>query len=422
MNKDKLFRDEVYKTKNRGLGQVLVKQPFSYTAISILSLIIIVVLVSFLCFGSYTKKTTAIGLLMPEKGLLRLTSNSEGLVNKLNVNEGDKVNKGDVILHLSGDKVSVEGGGRELVTSNFLERERILNTSKKLYREKRDYSIKMANDRLALLNRERNKVKEELTLLDRKIKAKNDNLDSYDKLESKGLLSSSDLNNFKGEYLTILGEKKRFEREIDRIDGEIVELISIVKESEIQYKINTAEVNNQLEGINRERINNSIISEQLVLAPISGTVTGISVQVGQQLSVGNILASLLPKGEELLAHVYLSPSQVGFIEEGQQARLHYAAYPYQKFGSASGYVINITKTPYALQELPLHVASVLTRKKENDVFYKVTLKIDSQYISAYGRKYELKSGMLVEVDIVQDNRKLYEWIFEPLYSLSGRFG
>ena len=41
-------------------------------------------------------------------------------------------------------------------------------------------------------------------------------------------------------------------------------------------------------------------------------------------------------------------------------------------------------------------------------------------MQAYGQTYPLKSGMLIDASIVLEKRRLYEWILEPLYSISGR--
>lgn len=40
---------------------------------------------------------------------------------------------------------------------------------------------------------------------------------------------------------------------------------------------------------------------------------------------------------------------------------------------------------------------------------------------AYGKPQLLQSGMLLDADILQESRRLYEWVLEPLYSLTGKF-
>ena len=48
------------------------------------------------------------------------------------------------------------------------------------------------------------------------------------------------------------------------------------------------------------------------------------------------------------------------------------------------------------------------------------MDLPAQAIDAYGKPEPLKAGMQVEADILLDRRRLIEWIFEPLLSLSGR--
>ena len=48
------------------------------------------------------------------------------------------------------------------------------------------------------------------------------------------------------------------------------------------------------------------------------------------------------------------------------------------------------------------------------------VKLDAQSVTTYGMQNPLHAGMLVDADILQETRKLYEWILEPLYTLSGR--
>ena len=46
--------------------------------------------------------------------------------------------------------------------------------------------------------------------------------------------------------------------------------------------------------------------------------------------------------------------------------------------------------------------------------------IDKQTVSAMGQEIPLRSGMLVNADILLEKRSLLEWIFEPVLQLRGR--
>ena len=59
--------------------------------------------------------------------------------------------------------------------------------------------------------------------------------------------------------------------------------------------------------------------------------------------------------------------------------------------------------PYAVQELPTHVAATMqSLAQAGDPVYRVTVKLKDQRINAYGTQHTLKPGMLAEADIVQD--------------------
>lgn len=52
--------------------------------------------------------------------------------------------------------------------------------------------------------------------------------------------------------------------------------------------------------------------------------------------------------------------------------------------------------------------------------YRIRLKLKQQSVLAYGKPVNLKPGMLLNASIILEHRRLYEWILEPLFSISGR--
>jgi membrane fusion protein len=95
--------------------------------------------------------------------------------------------------------------------------------------------------------------------------------------------------------------------------------------------------------------------------------------------------------------------------------LRYAAYPYQKFGMGKGEVTEVSRSPYVVQELPTHIAATLGALSQGgDPVYRVTVSIKDQAVQAYGLAHTLKAGMLAEADVVQDTRRLWEWVLEPI--------
>ena len=106
--------------------------------------------------------------------------------------------------------------------------------------------------------------------------------------------------------------------------------------------------------------------------------------------------------------------------------MRYQAYPYQKFGHAQGKIISIAKTALGKQELAsLGGASAdsenqMVQAQANEPVYLVKVKLEKQTIKVYGKNKPLQIGMVVEADILHERKKLYEWVLDPLYSISGK--
>ena len=117
-----------------------------------------------------------------------------------------------------------------------------------------------------------------------------------------------------------------------------------------------------------------------------------------------------------------SPSRaIGFLQPGQRVLLRYQAYPYQKFGSYGGIVASVSRSGVSPSELAPQLAGLTSLFPPNDPLYRITVTLDAQTAQAYGKQMRLAPGMQLEADIMTDSRRLIEWMFEPLYSLTGKW-
>lgn len=99
--------------------------------------------------------------------------------------------------------------------------------------------------------------------------------------------------------------------------------------------------------------------------------------------------------------------------------LRYQAYPYQKFGQYEAIVHEVAGTSISAQDLTLPGA-VTAAKQPSEPFYRIRLKLKQQSVFVYGKPVDLKPGMLLDASIILEHRHLYEWVLEPLFSISGR--
>ena len=52
--------------------------------------------------------------------------------------------------------------------------------------------------------------------------------------------------------------------------------------------------------------------------------------------------------------------------------------------------------------------------------YRIKVKLTRQTITTYGTEHPLMPGMTLEADVIQDRRKIWEWIAEPLLAVAYR--
>ncbi|MDE0853624.1 MAG: HlyD family efflux transporter periplasmic adaptor subunit, partial [Nevskia sp.] len=154
----------------------------------------------------------------------------------------------------------------------------------------------------------------------------------------------------------------------------------------------------------------------IVTATQAGIATALTADVGQAVDGQKPLLSIVPSGSQLHAELLAPSRAVGFVHPGDRVLLRYQAYPYQKFGHYGGMVSSVSKTAIPPEELAASGRSA----QGAEPLYQIRVQLDAQSVQAYGKVQPLRSGMTLEADLLQERRHLYEWILDPLYSVSGR--
>ena len=107
MKDDSLFRTEALDAQRTNwLGPVSLSQPLSYSVFAAIALLATLLLIAFFAFGSYTKRTTVTGQLLPAGGWSKVYPNQAGVVVEKRVTEGQTVREGDVLYVLSLERKS----------------------------------------------------------------------------------------------------------------------------------------------------------------------------------------------------------------------------------------------------------------------------------------------------------------------------
>jgi membrane fusion protein len=398
--------------KQDGLGAIVLVQPISYSFLAGFAAALAGALIALACLASYTAHMTLRGRLIPERGVIDVASQQSGTIVEKRVGEGQQVAAGDTLLVLSSERLTRTGAALEAAVGVELEQRRAslaaqIDNTRRLEATERTALLA----RRAALDTEAASLAEALSAKRRRVALSERAVQRYAEVRARGFLSEEQWASREAELLeqqSGLGTLEREGAALTRLTTELDERLATLRP---RYANAIAELERALAGGEREIVENEARRATTVTAPQPGTVTGLATDVGQPVQAGVVLARIVPNEPKLVAELLAPSRAVGFIAVGDEVRLRYAAFPYQKFGHARGTVTSVSAAT---------VAGDVARGVEP--VYRIAVALESQTVVAYGARRGLLPGMAVEADVLGERRRLYEWVLEPLYALAGRIG
>nr|HNH51140.1 HlyD family efflux transporter periplasmic adaptor subunit [Nitrosomonas sp.] len=176
---------------------------------------------------------------------------------------------------------------------------------------------------------------------------------------------------------------------------------------------NRAAIERQISELEQQLTETDLRRSIVLTAPTEGIVTTLLAEMGQMAQPNLPLLSILPAGAQLQAQLLVPTHSVGFIKPGQMVSLRYQAFPYQRFGHHLGEIIEVSRAVIQPNEANLPVSI-------QESVYRATVRLPQQQIIAYGELLPLQPEMILDADIHLDRRRLIEWVFDPLLSITGR--
>jgi len=411
-----LFRAQaVEHVTTKQYGTVILASPVSHRVLTAAFVGIALCILAFFFLFSTTRKAQASGVLLPTAGVIRVTPTQAGVVTEKHVKEGQAVKAGQVMFVLSGERSSANSESAEKKISSLLERQLVsLRTELKHSELQGTQRISAARRRVRDTRAESERALAQIGLQKNRVALVEQSYKRFAELEATKYISSAQLQDKQGELLDQRQRLADLERMRAASERELAAAEADLSDLELQAQRETSVLGRNLSSLEQNLTENEARREILVRAPVDGVVTAIAGEVGQTIAPSVTLASVLPHGAQLEAEIYVPSRSIGFVKRDMEVLLRYQAYPYQKFGQYRAHVREVADTSLMPQELGL------PQNASAEPLYRIRLALDSQTIQAYGKQLPLKSGMVVDASIHLDHRRLYEWILEPLFSITGR--
>ncbi len=414
-NMSKLFRKEVLDAKGQRLwGEVLIIQPPSFFVITMVFAIFVSLIIALLFWGTYARKETVTGYLVPDTGLVKIYARGNGTVVEQLVEEGQTVTKGDKLADVSTLRAAQDISDIDQKIINSLNGQ-TQSVADKLATQQQLYQIEQAKyiAQVEALKQESQQLDEQQQTFAERIKLSDEHMKNIDKLRQSNNISSAE---HEKSYEVHLALKLGF----NDIKRQLTHSINQLKLLKFEQQSAPMRHNNQMKDLQSKRAE---LSRQILEiegrrsfslhAPIDGAVTALQIKKGKTINVNDTLMAILPEGASFEAQLFVPTRAVGFIKIGQQVSIRYNAFPYQRYGVYTGIVSQVAGVILSPNELPVPVPL-------QEPVYRITVSLDSQSVQAYGQNLPLQAGMLLEADIILDQLSLIDWLLDPLNIIKGK--
>ncbi len=411
-----LFRQEAIDAqREKFFGEVTDARPLPLWVFTMLAALIAGLIIVVGVWGQYTRRERVEGFLASDVGAARVLFADAGRIAELMVKEGDVVTKGMPLARISFERSTGQTKSTAAAVAGELgQRRDLLEREQAQIRELGVQQVAQIRKRVLDLQNEVTQLDREMRLQEQRLVSAREQAKRFEDLGKEKFVSDIVVRQKRDEVTdqelkvqTLKRSRATLERDLSaaKLDEPAAELRARTQADQLSQKISEVQQTLVQEDAKRESV---------IQAPIDGIVTNIAVSVGQSVAADASFATVLPKGSMLRAELLVPTRAIGFIAKGREVVLRYEAFPFERFGQYRGVVADVSQAVWSTGEKigPLTI---------REPVYRVTVTLDKQTVSVTGQDLVLKSGMLVNADILLEKRTLLEWLFEPVMQLRGRF-
>lgn len=419
---ERLFREEALENqRTQLLGQIILTPRISTMWMSLVAALLAVAVLAFMFFGSYTRRVTVAGQLMPAGGLIRVHTPQVGVVLEKHVTNGQMVKKGQLLYVLNSDRpgdgaqnlqadIARQTAERRASLEQEVGRSRLMQTEEAAALRRRGETLK-AEARAIAAQMEQQKTR---------IQYAEDARKRYQSLADQDYIARDELRQKEIDLSEARSRLQALQRDALAAQRDLQQMQQEIDNSKLRYDNQVAQLERDISNTNQQLTEVESRRRVVITAPQEGQATLVSAEVGQTIDVSQALLTLVPSSGELEARLYAPSSSIGFVRPGDAVMLRYQAFPYQKFGQHPGVVDTVSTSAVSPAELVNLPVVGQTPDTQGAPVFSIQVKLKNSTIDANGQTRALQAGMQLEADILQERRKLYEWVLEPLYSVTKR--
>jgi adhesin transport system membrane fusion protein len=155
------------------------------------------------------------------------------------------------------------------------------------------------------------------------------------------------------------------------------------------------------------------LNRTVLESPMRGIVNNLNVTtIGGVVRPGEQILEIIPLDEELFVEAKVAPENIANIRQGQEATIKLTAYDYTIFGSLKGVVDFISADTFKDEK---------ARDPDGNPHYKVTLRVDTSNLTPRQARIEIRPGMQAQVELHTGEKTVLQYLLKPLYKSQEAF-
>ena len=400
---------------------------------------LVIVLIAVLGVWAYLTQldevAIAVGEVIPQ-GRVKVIQHLEGgIIETIDVREGDTVKVGDPLVSLDLGTTAVNReelearldgeilrrarltaqteGTPPVFPEDVAERQPALARAERKAWETRERELGSA---LAVLEARVEQRTLEVQELAARLSAVTTNLELAERrlemsrsLLSRKLTAKMEHLELEAEVESLQGEKESLTPAIPRAHAAVEEAKRMIQETKDRFR---REAQEQLRETEQTIARLSELMDEateqgyraVIRSPIDGIVKNLRYNtIGGVVRPGEAIMEIVPTGERLVVEAQLSPTDRGYVEEGQRAVVKVTAYDFVRYGGLEGTVV--------------HVAPDSSTTEDGIPYYRVVVETDKDDLGDEGAELPIKPGMQATADIHTGTKSVMLYLIKPVLKL-----
>ena len=373
---------------------------------------------------------SARGRLEPKGNTIAIDSPVAGTVTAIEVEEGQQVKAGSVLIELDSQIANAELqearaklNGLKGRLNNFQLVKNQLQTNLKVQQQQNQATVAEQQELIEQIQQKIKLDREQISSVEQLLTKDRSLVQLYRQLEREGVVSGVQLDDAERRMIEntqalkqAQSDKEQQQVELNKQQSATDKIVYQGDRAIIEAERELKQVQSQIIDTNSEivqtkkRIGSLKLRSQQnsIEAPFDGTVFQLSIKhPGAVVQASQNLAQIAPKDTPLILKAQMPTSQSGFLQKGMPVKVKFDAYPFQDYGIVEGYVSWISPDSKILQQEQI--------SQQAEIF-ELEIVLDT-CIQTKNKCIDLTPGQTATAEVIVRQRRLIDFVLDPFKKL-----